>query len=422
MSDSRYALALKPRSQALDILRSLAILGMMLSGVVPWDGLPGWMYHRQEPPPSHEYQPLLSGITWVDLVFPSFLFCMGVAIPMSESKPIKWLQRWGMLVAFAIFNQHTRPYTLGSSPTNEQWLTGLFAFGLTLLMFGSSKWLRAIGFLGAGLLLAFLRYPDGSGFQKERGDIIILVLGAVGFFGTAIWHFTKEQQWIRLVLGGAMMAIRLVDWQLPVVGWFLQPAFLGYLGIVLPATVVGEWLLRQPLVPDDIPEAVRWLGWISVPWSLIVLYSRWPALLVVLPMCLMLAARTSLSENLKRFLMIAASALFLGAILEPLQGGMKKDPPTFSYILISFGLAVLLIVSLTKREKGSWLADVGKNPLLAYQAITHLVAPVWALTLGGWVASITPGPYLGMVSAVIRTGLLAVAVWGFSKAKLFLKA
>ena len=119
---------------------------------------------------------------------------------------------------------------------------------------------------------------------------------------------------------------------------------------------------------------------------------------------------------------MATAALLIGAILEPWQGGIKKDPPTFSYMLISGGLAMLMLVALSKREKPSWLADVGKNPLLAYQAITHLVAPVWALTIGGFIAGVTPGPSLGMLNALLRTGILGVAVWGFSRMKFYLKA
>jgi predicted acyltransferase len=35
------------------------------------------------PPPDHKFNPAIPGITWVDLVFPFFLFSMGVAIPLA---------------------------------------------------------------------------------------------------------------------------------------------------------------------------------------------------------------------------------------------------------------------------------------------------------------------------------------------------
>lgn len=78
------------RNQSLDALRGFAILTMVLSGSIAFgDVLPAWMYHAQVPPPDHKFVPTLAGITWVDLVFPFFLFAMGTAIPLALQKNIK---------------------------------------------------------------------------------------------------------------------------------------------------------------------------------------------------------------------------------------------------------------------------------------------------------------------------------------------
>src|ERR1035437_11064136 len=74
------------RNQSLDALRGVAILGMVLSSSIAFSILPAWMYHAQEPPPSHIYDPLHAGVSWVDMVFPFFLFSMGAAIPLSLHK------------------------------------------------------------------------------------------------------------------------------------------------------------------------------------------------------------------------------------------------------------------------------------------------------------------------------------------------
>jgi predicted acyltransferase len=66
---------MKQRLESLDALRGFAILTMVLSGSIAFGGvLPGWMYHAQVPPPKHVFDPTHPGITWVDLVFPFFLF------------------------------------------------------------------------------------------------------------------------------------------------------------------------------------------------------------------------------------------------------------------------------------------------------------------------------------------------------------
>jgi len=115
------------RSYALDALTGFAILTMILSGRISWGNLPGWMYHAQIPPPAHKFDPTLPGITWVDLVFPFFLFAMGAAFPLALSKKIKEnkipseliiqiFKRGVLLSFFAIAIQHLRPHVLSKSP------------------------------------------------------------------------------------------------------------------------------------------------------------------------------------------------------------------------------------------------------------------------------------------------------------------
>ncbi len=74
----------QPRAVALDALRGLAILLMVFANSMPLDlALPAWMYHAQKPPPTHDFNPNLPGLTWPDLVFPIFLFTMGAVIPLT---------------------------------------------------------------------------------------------------------------------------------------------------------------------------------------------------------------------------------------------------------------------------------------------------------------------------------------------------
>ena len=108
---------MKQRLESLDALRGVAILTMVLSGSIAFGGvLPGWMYHAQVPPPAHAFDPLRPGITWVDLVFPFFLFSMGAAFPQVIRQPatrqtfpnLFWaaFRRFGLLLFFALFTQH----------------------------------------------------------------------------------------------------------------------------------------------------------------------------------------------------------------------------------------------------------------------------------------------------------------------------
>ncbi|MGM0530313.1 MAG: DUF5009 domain-containing protein [Bacteroidota bacterium] len=54
----------KIRFEALDALRGLAILMMVLSGPLPHDGaLPAWRYHAQVLPPDHVFDSAVPGLT-----------------------------------------------------------------------------------------------------------------------------------------------------------------------------------------------------------------------------------------------------------------------------------------------------------------------------------------------------------------------
>ncbi|MDD6508828.1 MAG: DUF5009 domain-containing protein, partial [Bacteroidales bacterium] len=104
----------KGRVYSIDALRGLAIIGMVLCSAIGFNsGLPAWMFHAQTPPPTYEFNPSIAGLTWVDLVFPFFIFSMGAAFPFamrrrldSGMRPWKMmlqlLRRWLTLTAFAI--------------------------------------------------------------------------------------------------------------------------------------------------------------------------------------------------------------------------------------------------------------------------------------------------------------------------------
>ena len=82
------------RAYALDALRGIAILMMVLLSVEPTsvlNHLPSFMYHGQVPPPNFKFDPNLPGVTWADMVFPFFLFSMGAAIPFALEDV--WRQR-----------------------------------------------------------------------------------------------------------------------------------------------------------------------------------------------------------------------------------------------------------------------------------------------------------------------------------------
>jgi len=66
------------RVLSVDIFRGLTILVMIfVNDVASVEGLPWWTYHMK---------PGENGLTYVDVVFPAFLFIVGMAIPLAINK------------------------------------------------------------------------------------------------------------------------------------------------------------------------------------------------------------------------------------------------------------------------------------------------------------------------------------------------
>jgi predicted acyltransferase len=133
------------RSLALDALRGIAILLMVFSSRIPFGVLPEWMYHAQVPPPAHVFNPAIPGITWVDLVFPFFLFSMGAAIPLAlkarldRGEPLSSIclsifKRGALLVFFAIYVKHIQPHVMSAQPGVTEWVLALAGFALLFPM------------------------------------------------------------------------------------------------------------------------------------------------------------------------------------------------------------------------------------------------------------------------------------------------
>jgi Domain of unknown function (DUF5009) len=258
------------RAYALDALRGFAILTMVLSGTIAYKILPAWMYHAQLPPPDHKFNPNLPGLTWVDLVFPLFLFSMGAAIPLALSSRLAkgWgkrkivlsiLQRGFLLAAFAIILQHFRPQVINPNQSgSEKWHIALMGFFLLFFMFvrlpASWKYqlrntITLAAWIAAIILLASLRYPDGSGFSLSRSDIILIVFANMAVFGSIFWLLTQHNLFLRL---GLLVLLFSVQWlstansaiasvlSASPIPWLYRFEYLKYLYLVIPGTIAGD--------------------------------------------------------------------------------------------------------------------------------------------------------------------------------------
>lgn len=417
------------RALSLDALRGIAILMMILSAMEPFGGiLPGWMYHAQCPPPTHAFNPDCPGITWVDLVFPFFIFSMGAAIPFALSgrrrKGLTDLQllvstgkRFGLLAFFAFGTYYIRPWAVNVEPTYK-WLIALMGFFLFFMAFGRfsqlfekrvNSILNNTGLVAIAATIYLLDHMGWVVFSLNSFDIIIMILACLALFGQAIWIIpgssTKKYLVIALMMLCFFLSAKLQD------GWtaslwthlnlapFVTWEYMKYLVVMLPGMIAGE-LMREHLGALSDGKAYRKVLWGIVVLGLgmvlnclITLYLRKVELGfffgVMFSVGLLLLARKCRKEIplLWHLLLWGVGLVLAGFLLESLQGGIKKDPASISYLVLTPGLAFITLASLyilidvLHLGRGfRLLLGAGQNPMLAYLAGSNLVFASFMVT------------------------------------------
>lgn len=444
-----------PRDTALDALRGLAVLGMVLSGAVAFGGvLPAWMHHVQVPPPLHKFMPAVAGIGWVDLVFPFFLFCQGAAIALAAAalpapgfgSVLAGATRRGLLIAgLALFYFQLRPGLPPRLSADADAGLAIAAFLLLCLALtrrpgGLQRVGRVAALAASAALLLALPALRGEVFDPKRSDIILMVLANMAFFGALIFHVTRKQPLWRLALLPLVLAVYAAGGQagspaqavmqatpLP---WLYQFNFLKYLLIVVPGMYFGEWLLRQQAEPAVAVRgrsfAVALLCSALVLLNTTLLYTRdlgWNMLATLAGLALLAGLLRGADRSTCAMAATSGWLLVLGLLIEPLQGGIHKDPATASYFFVTGGLAGLGLLALQHvhagpgRTVGVWLrarlAEVGRNPLVAYTVGALLITPVAKLTglyplWAGLNQTAAQGLARGLLFTVVVAGVTSV--------------
>lgn len=419
------------RIAAIDFLRALAIIGMVASGSMFWHAeLPAAMFHAQLPPPTFVFNPDVAGITWVDLVFPFFLFSMGASMPLAlrrrEEKGAgtitilrSALHRYVWLAAFAIILGNTGMYLLGDSSQYVASLATLCVWILFFVMFirvphMNSRRNTILNWVGFALLIgATLLYKPlfGVDVDIERNNIIILILANMALFGTLFWWFTRNHPTVRIVIIAAFAMLKMASgvenswtaslWHVSPAEWLFRFDFLKYLCVVLSGSLIGDMIFRWANTERSADECLSEskmlpLGIIVTQIATIVvlmwgLFTREveTAVSITAALCLgtwvMLRALRSKHKGLYREIFLAAMAMLLiGLICEPMEGGIKKDHATVSYFFITSAMAAMTLLSALMLEirfnlRFKLLEACGANPMFAYVAAGYLITPLLTL-------------------------------------------
>ena len=143
---------------------------------------------------------------------------------------------------------------------------------------------------------------------------------------------------------------------------------------------------------------------------------------------MLLRKTKSANQELWRNLFLCGAYLtLLGLFFEPFEGGIKKDPSTFSYYFMTSGLAFMgmlvfhVLCDFFKfRKATSFLVMSGQNPMIAYVATSLLVMPlVNLLGLAEYLGKVNGNFILGLLHGVIPTTIAVLVTMFFTKIRWF---
>ncbi|MEO0586791.1 MAG: DUF5009 domain-containing protein [Planctomycetota bacterium] len=297
------------RVLGLDAVRGLAILMMCLSGIAPrW--LPNWMYHGYYPQRLPDKQGVWvpvdnpwafwtgASFTWVDWVFPMFLFAMGAAIPLAMAGRLKrgvsrlalvrgTFVRFGILLLFAVYVLQIAPTYIGKGQppgvTGVDYLLALAGFALLfpclMRLPRETPPKVALGVRAAGVVLAIglvalIHLRRDTPFNWNDKDIIILLLAWTALFSGLLWVALPGRWWpLRLAIGLAIawlahhQAMK-PEWRL--LGEALNP-LMPVLNDAPRAALNFTWLIDHPSLNLAVLWDFTWLKflWVVIPGTVV---------------------------------------------------------------------------------------------------------------------------------------------------------
>lgn len=403
------------RLASLDAFRGFDILLMIfVNYIAGMSGIPFFLQHAKAD---------MDTFTLTDVVFPGFLFIVGVAIPLSLEKRLalgeplgKILRRIvlrtaGLLFLGVLFVNENRYSEEATGMSRDLWY--FLALLATVMLWMSyprteirSKgrlylWLR----IGAAVLLIGLviiwrgQNPDGTfSWLRHSWWGILGMIGWTYLAGSLFYLLAKGDR--AALMGGLGFQVALYIGARHGVLDFLNPVndfvqigniFGSHLAIVTAGMLVGT--LFTPARSGIKPRAR--IAWMAV---------------------------------------FGSGLLATGFLLRPLHG-FSKIHGTESYCLATSGLCCLLLLIfywlmdvLKFRSWAAFLRPIGANPLLAY------ILPDIVRTLIDFGSSLfrldlwkTVWPYwelgsgLGLLSAAAMTGFILLLTWALTRQKIILK-
>ena len=389
------------RVASIDVFRGLTILIMIfVNDLASVKGMPQWLGHMPAD---------VNGMTFVDVVFPAFLFIVGMAIPFAVNKRIKegdtaftiWkhilIRTAGLLILGILMvnisglNQHA------SGINRHVWMFLVFVAAiLTWMSYPKSSGKKKIFFISLRILgialLIFLALIFRSGTENNLGWLHTKWWGILGLIGwaylfTSLTYFLVKGNFWGMI-GGLFFFYLLYVFDSAGVFNFAKPFLLvgEHIGVHTSITISGSIISLLFFESSPVKSSGERIIWITA---------------------------------------FSAVLFIAGLILSPVYG-ISKIYATPSWGLFSsaycgwiFAFFYWLIDLSNKKAWTKFLEPAGRNPLLAYilPDIYYSLAVLFGFTFISNNLSIgVPGFIRSVIFAVIMVELTAL----FNKMKIIL--
>ncbi len=361
---------LSQRLISLDAFRGITIAGMIL---VNNPGTWGKIY----PPLRHaEWH----GWTPTDLVFPFFLFIVGVAMTFSLNKRLaQGANRWGLLTqitrrSLTLILLGLASYAFPDVRLMWPFVVAIVGLGLVPARFEAGSRAGPWLFVAlATLLVAVVGFAADFGYFHQRGlrvpgvlqriGVCYFVAGLIMLTGGVVWR----SAWTAVLLVGYWAVLTLVE----------SPG--GYTNTVTgPEGMLGDWIDEQVLAGHLYRERPDPEGLLST------LPAIASTLIGVLTGAWLRSGRDALAKVVGLF--VAANALVVAGWLWGLEFPVNKKIWTSSYVLLTGGLALhFLAMCYWLIDWKGWRAWAWPFVVYGSNAITvFLASGLLAKLLGRW--------------------------------------
>ncbi len=388
----------KSRIESIDVFRGLTIFVMIfVNDLASVKGIPSWMEHMPA---------TADGMTFVDVVFPAFLFIVGMAIPFAVNKRLKRGESL-LNVVKHIAIRSAALLVLGVMMVN---IGGLNS---EVVGMSHSVWMLLL-FIGA--ILAWNQYPKATGtkklvfiYLKYFGFILIIFLAVIYRHGQP-GHLT----WLRTQWWGIL---GLIGWAYFFSGMtylLFKKSIPGLIGmfVLFILLYIGD---KSGVLGSFYNSNIRdyfWLGGHIGAHTAIAISG------IIVSALFIEGSPVKLPKDRIKWILVFALMMFAaGFFLRPLYG-ISKIYATPSWSLYSAAICAALYAFLywLSDMKGinrwaNFLEPAGKNPLLAYLLPDIFYALLWmsgSTFLSGFLGYGIPGIIRSIVFALV---MLWITAW-----------